>query len=135
MSIQRNPSRRQLAAFAVAWMVFFGIAGGLVLRNTGSGVAAAVCWLLALVVPAGGWLSPALLRIVYLGMAYAALPLGLLISILLLAIVYYLVVTPIGLLLRVCGYDPLGRRFDREAATYWQPRQEVDDTGRYFRQF
>jgi hypothetical protein len=37
---------------------------------------------------------------------------------LLLFIVYYLFVTPIGLLSRVVG-DPLTRRWNRNADTYW----------------
>ncbi|WP_197287611.1 hypothetical protein [Streptomyces apocyni] len=36
----------------------------------------------------------------------------------LLAIVYYLVVTPIGLLARVTS-DPLTRRWDPKAESYW----------------
>ncbi|WP_155070816.1 hypothetical protein [Streptomyces taklimakanensis] len=36
----------------------------------------------------------------------------------LLAIVYYLVVTPVGLLARVVR-DPLARGWDRGARTYW----------------
>jgi hypothetical protein len=37
---------------------------------------------------------------------------------LLLAVVYYLVVTPVGLLSRLIR-DPLRRRPDRKASTYW----------------
>ena len=37
---------------------------------------------------------------------------------------FYLVVTPFGLLRRLRGHDPLGRRFDRRAPTYWEPRRD-----------
>ena len=36
---------------------------------------------------------------------------------------YYVVLTPAGLLMRLIGTDPMRRRFDREAATYWIPRE------------
>jgi hypothetical protein len=35
---------------------------------------------------------------------------------------FYLVFTPIGTVMRWCGWDPLGHRFDREAASYRIPR-------------
>lgn len=39
-----------------------------------------------------------------------------------LALLFYGVVTPTGLILRVLGKDPLRLRFDRGAASYWIPR-------------
>lgn len=39
-----------------------------------------------------------------------------------LALVYCLAVTPIGLLRRLLGHDPLALRLDRAAASYWQKR-------------
>ncbi len=39
-----------------------------------------------------------------------------------LGIVFFFVVTPIGLLLRVAGKRPLDVRFDRTRASYWQER-------------
>ena len=53
----------------------------------------------------------------------------------LLAAIYYLVITPIGVIMRVCGYDPMQRRYDRNAKTYWKRRENQDDTKRYFKQY
>ena len=39
-----------------------------------------------------------------------------------LGIMFYLVVTPIGLLMRLVGQDPLRLRFDKGAASYWIER-------------
>lgn len=39
-----------------------------------------------------------------------------------LAMVFYTTVTPIGILMRLQGRDPLRLRLDRDAATYWIPR-------------
>lgn len=36
---------------------------------------------------------------------------------------YYVVLTPAGLLMRSIGKDPMRRKFDREAASYWIPRE------------
>ena len=40
-----------------------------------------------------------------------------------LAIVFYGVLTPLGLMLRVGGKDPLRLRFDKAATSYWRLRQ------------
>ena len=41
----------------------------------------------------------------------------------LMAVLFYSTLTPIGLVLRLFGRDLLGLRFDRAAATYWILRQ------------
>ena len=40
-----------------------------------------------------------------------------------LAILFYGVITPIGLLSRLFGHDPLRRRIDRAAPSYWIERK------------
>ena len=63
------------------------------------------------------------------------LPLGWTVSHVLLGLVYFGVITPIGLGLRLLGRDLLGRRADPEASTYWQQRPPSADSRRYMRQF
>jgi hypothetical protein len=63
------------------------------------------------------------------------LPLAWSVSTLLLILVYYAVLTPIGLALRMAGRDPLHRKFDRDSASYWVRRDETANAERYFRQF
>jgi hypothetical protein len=48
---------------------------------------------------------------------------------------YYGVFAPVGLVLRLAGRDALGLRPAPGRASYWEPRPEVVDVGRYFRQF
>ena len=93
-------------------------------------------WISALVVPVVGWASPAFMRLVYLALSYAAWPVGYVVSHVILAAVYYLVLTPIGLIMRLVGHDPLARTFDSGKSTYSieRPSQPVDPK-RYFRQF
>jgi hypothetical protein len=138
MSIIRidfHPSRRQLAVFGAVWLVFFATVGGIVHYRGGSWAAVAILWTVGAVVPAVGWLYPPLMRIVYVAMACAAFPVGFVVGQVALAGVYYLVLTPTGLLLRAFGYDPLNRRFDAQAETYWTRRTSERSVDRYFRQF
>jgi hypothetical protein len=133
--IDHHPSRRQLLVFAVLWLVFFGILGKVVLSRTGCLPAAWAIWGLAALVPAAGCVVPEVLRLAYVGMMYVSFPIGFVVSFLILAAVYYLAVTPIGLAMRLFGYDPMCRRFDPKAETYWSPRPTERQPESYFRQF
>jgi len=132
--INRNPSRRELAVFGLAWLVFFGAFAGIALLRGGHASGAALA-ALAVLVPLAGRIWPALMRLVWLGMAYLSFPIGFVVSFVILVFVYYLVLTPTGLLMRLVGYDPMSRRFDPQAESYWSPREAAGDSSRYFRQF
>jgi hypothetical protein len=54
---------------------------------------------------------------------------------LLLALVFYLVITPIGLGMRLLGHDPLERKIDKGATTYWKEKEQIDDVTRYEKQY
>ena len=81
------------------------------------------------------WVSPAFARAFYIGWVLAAEPIGWTISSLIMAIVFYLVVTPIGLAMRLVGRDPMTRRLEPDAPSYWHQRKPVTDIKQYFRQF
>jgi hypothetical protein len=133
--IDHHPSPRALRQFAALFLVFFGVAGYLILRRSGSTEAATVIWGVALLVGLLGFARPAAIRLVYVGMAYLAFPIGWIVSHIMLAIVLYLVLTPVGLVLRLTGKDPLVRGFDPEASSYWTPHRRPATIDRYFRQF
>jgi hypothetical protein len=133
--IERHPTRRQLTVFGLLWLVFFGILGAMAYWKNGSPTTAYAFWAIGAAVPAVGQIWPDVLRIIYLLSIYATFPVGLVVSYLILTVVYYLVLTPIGLVLRLSGYDPAQRRFDRGAKTYWTPREQDETIERYFRQF
>lgn len=133
--INHSPSKRQLVVFAVGWAISLALIGWLFPLQLGDVSLRDICWILAVVVPAVGVAVPGFMRGTYLASAYAALPIGLVVSYTILAVIYYLVLTPVGCLLRVRRYDPLQNRFDPEADTYWIERESAPDTDRYFRQF
>jgi hypothetical protein len=81
------------------------------------------------------WLAPAWGARLWVGWMRAAEPMGWVVSHVVLAIVYYGVLTPVGLVMRLAGRDPMQRRFDKRAASYWVERKDHGDPGRYFRQF
>jgi len=136
VQVNRHPTRKQLQQFGFIWMGFVALFGLIALFKFHDPWLARGLWLAAVVVPAIGWAFPRFMRWVFLGMSYAAWPIGFIVSHVVLAAVYYLVLTPIGLLTRLFGYDSMRRRFEREAATYWTERPpSAAATKRYFRQF
>ena len=136
IEINRDPTPRQVRQFASFWLSGFclllaGLAGYRFSSWTTAAVLAG-CGGLSIVL---GIVRPAWMRIVLLAWMWAAFPIGWAISHVLIAALYYLVVTPIGLAMRAFGRDPLARRFDPDAQSYWTPRRQEADPGRYFRQF
>lgn len=133
--VERHPSRKQLTVFGLLWLAFFGFWGTASWLQAGIDCKAAVFWTLALTVPAAGLFRQEILRVVFLLSAYLTLPVGLTVSSVILLVIYYLVLTPIGIVARLAGHDPMHRKFDPDAATYWVPRHPVADRERYFKQF
>jgi hypothetical protein len=133
LRLNRNPSRRQLRVFAAAWFVFLGLAA-LRAGMRSHREAAEVCAGLAIVVPGVGLIWLAGLRALYRGLSYLTYPIGVVVSSGVLTLLYYLVLTPIGLLVRICGHDALQRGLDRPATSYWQKRRPASGSASYFRQ-
>jgi hypothetical protein len=95
----------------------------------------------AIVVAAGfaiflsSFISLKLTRIIYLGLILVTFPIGWAISMILLTAFYFLLLLPLGLFFRMLGRDPLCRKFEPEAKSYWLTRREPDSLDRYFHQY
>jgi len=136
VQINTNPTRRELNQFGFIWLGFLTVFGVIAHFKFGSPLVARWLWVGAVVVPIVGWLVPSFMRLVFLGMSYLAWPIGFVVSHVVLAAVYYLVLTPIGLVTRLFGYDSMKRKFEPGAGSYWIERPPaVVDPKRYFRQF
>ena len=136
ISINWHPTDRELRQFAGIWFpVFWAVVGLIVGSRTGHWQWPIALLGVAAVVALVGLIQPRLTRPIYIGWVSAAFPVGWLVSHLLLAAVYYSVITPLALLLRLAGRDKLKLRFDREAKTYWTSRPPPPSSDRYFRQF
>ena len=128
------PSAQQLLGFHIAWFLAFCLLAIAWQR------AAARDWafgslLVAMLIPAVGWLYPPASRVIYLALAWLSFPIGWLVSRTLLVLVFFLIVTPIGLLLRSVHYDPLQIRDHSAADSYWRPRDTPVPPEDSFRQY
>ena len=135
IEFNRNPSRRELNWFGALFALFFGLIGGLIWWKLEAPIVTFVLWSVAAVITLLYYALSPIRKPLYLGWMSLAFPIGWVVSHALLAFIYYLVVTPIGGLMRLFGRDPMERRFDRGAESYWMEHDPAGDPARYFRQF
>ncbi len=69
-------------------------------------------------------LKPGFLTIPHRWWFRPGLALGGLIAPLVMALIYFLMIAPIGLVMRLLGKDSLNRRLSKEASTYWVERDD-----------
>jgi hypothetical protein len=136
LSLNREPNARLLRQFAGIWFpAACGVIGFALWRRTGSWTWPLALWVPAAVIGVAGVVRPSVMKPIWVVWMTAVFPIGWTISHLVLAMTYYLVITPVGLLLRMTGRDPMERTLDRQAQTYWRRHQQITDPARYFRQF
>jgi len=134
VEINWNPSRKELRQFGLLCLAFFGGIAALKAYHAGVTTAVEVLGVAALVGGVLGMAAPQLLKWIYVGWMVAVFPIGWTISHILLGFIFYGVLTPMGLIIRALGHDPMNRTLDRNATTYWSPHESAP-VSRYFRQF
>ena len=128
-----NPTPRQLRQFAVAVLgVLLLLALG-IWRRTGSLSSALIPVLLGALIALLGFLVPRAVRPLFRLLTLVTLPIGYLVSEILLRLVFYGVLTPLGVAFRMAGRDVLRLKRDR-AKSYWQQAKQQKDASAYFRQ-
>jgi hypothetical protein len=144
IQLDLRPGRRELRQFGWIALVAFGLLGAVILWKGGlfhlsfGAAGRPVAFTLWAVGAASALLSiawPQGNRPLFVGLSLLAFPIGWVVSHLVLAILFYGVLTPVGLLFRVLGRDPLERPFQSEMRSYWVDLREVTDEKDYFRQF
>ena len=145
IEIQLDPDEKTLRQFGFIALV-------------GMGLIAALAWFEWLIF-SGGWLGgaresvalgfagvggvAAVLSLVYprankplfIGLSVAAFPIGWVLSHVIMAILFFGIITPIGLVMRAIGRDPLDNRYADGAQTYWSPCRANRPSETYFKQF
>jgi hypothetical protein len=135
--VQASPetiSRAELRKFGLVVGAAFGVLG-LISWWRGHVVAPRVLWTIGILLIAPGLLAPALLRPVQRVWMRAAAGLGYVNTRVILSALFYLVFTPVGLVLRLFR-DPLHRSFDDQSGSQWVKRTPAPvERASYERQF
>jgi hypothetical protein len=130
-----RPSRSTLRQFGVIGLILMSGMAAWRMRQHGLDAGVLCMGVLAVVFAIGGIVEPNWLRPVFVAWLVAAFPIGWLISQIVLVILYYAVITPIGLILRLYGRDALRLKPRPTEASYWQVKPTVTDVRRYYQQF
>jgi hypothetical protein len=132
---RHSATRTELKWFGLMFGGFYRPAGVLAWSRNAPHTSAAILWSIGCVVVVTYSAVPSIRRPFFDLWMAIAYPIGWVVSHVIIALVFYLLVTPIGLIMRLLGSDPMNRAFDRSATTYWVPRDSRTPAARYFKQF
>lgn len=147
VQLNLNPDAKQLRQFGFIALGAFAVIGAVVLWRGGLfglsfGVAtqsvAYGLWGLGIISALCSLLWPRANRPLFVALMVLTFPIGLVFSHVVLAVLFFGILTPVALFFRLIGRDPLERKFDRERESYWTDLPEVPEvnvTKDYFRQF
>jgi Saxitoxin biosynthesis operon protein SxtJ len=125
---------REVRKFGITFWVVLSLFGGFLLYRGNAAwpylfAAGGIFLLLGLV-------AVPVLRPIYFGWMKFAQVLAWINTRLILGVFFYVVMTPVGLIMRLIGRDPLQRKLDRAASSYWIKREISEfDRSRYERLF
>ncbi len=130
-----KPTVRALRQFAGAWLVFFltvGVYRYMVRGQHEIGIAVGV---MAVVLGGLGLIRPTALRWLYVGMTVVTFPIGWGVSQIMLAVMYFAILTPLAVWFRLRGRDLLARKPAPGRASFWTPKHTPEDMRAYFHQY
>ena len=129
-----RPDRRALLRFGISLSVVLIIWGSIVyFRRHGVYL---VFFGLSPLVLISAFVFPALFKPLYFLLTGLLVVVSTLITYLIVGIIFYLVITPMGLAARLAGKDILDQRIDKQASSYWICRRNAPaDKLQYERQF
>jgi hypothetical protein len=134
IAIQWNPERKQLRQFAGIWFpAFCALVGWSIARKSGHWHEVEIGWAIAGVISLFGLVFPPLIRPIFVGLILLTYPIGWVVSHLLLGLMYYGIVSPVGLILRMTGHDPLQLKTP-SGNTLWKTPVGKNGPGSYLRQ-
>ena len=142
MKLLLDPDRRMMRQFAITSLIVFpAIAGYLAWRHDLPTVWVLVLCAVGVVIAfvefvlhkvLGGLLERLIPRAAFQLLSLIAFPIGFVLAHVLMAAIYYLVITPMGLVMRLLGRDVIGRRLEPQRTSYWHDRGTPRRASSYF---
>ena len=129
--VKWRPDARELRRFAIAMLIGFGLLGLLAAwRAKGVGTGSIVLWGIGVFLATAAFV-PRVGRVAYLAVYLPTSIIGYVVSHVILALMFFFVITPLGVVLRLMGKDLL----QRKEKTGWIPVKEIKSKDSYYRQF
>jgi hypothetical protein len=135
MNNKQKITKKQLRTFGVALTIFLSVIG-LIHFWKGNEPTNFWFWGAAALVLLTTLSVPILINPIYRAAMFIAHILGWINTRIILGLLYYFLFTPIALVMKLIGHDPLHRKFDKQAKTYWKVRDKIPfSKEHYLRQF
>jgi hypothetical protein len=137
LKLDLNPPQKQLRQFAWFSLLGFPAIGWLIL-HLWHGASTTTAWVftaIGVAVFVLGMANTKLVKPIFLGLMIIAVPIGYVLSMLVLGLLYYGLFTPVALLFKLIGRDKLHRRAAPNATTYWFTRPAEVPAARYLRMY
>jgi hypothetical protein len=134
--VPEEVTAKTLRQFACIGLIVFGGLFAFSYYRHG-GKPSAVAWiavLLSVLFGIPGLIFPALIRPVYIGLLTITRPIGHVVSIVMLGVIYFGLITPLAILFRLIRRDNLVRR-RASVDSYWTSKPEPSDVRSYLRQY
>jgi hypothetical protein len=144
IEIDFNPDEKTLRQFgfialggfgfiaAIAWFEVFIFAAGLgAAKPYVAGIAAGLAVLATLF----SLVYPKANKPIFVGMAVITFPIGFVLSYVIMGTLFFLMIAPIAIVMKMIGRDPLQKKYDPNADSYWLDARTARPNESYFRQF
>ena len=137
LALDLHPSKPTLTQFAAIAVFGFATIAGFAHWKWG-----APSWLAASLLGLGVWLGleamlgfveRGLTRPIFVIMTLVAMPIGFVVTHLLLGLIFFVLFTPVAIFFRLTGRDPLQRAWNQETKSYWHTRARQRSPASYLR--
>ena len=133
--INWHPSNPDLRKFGLTLIIGFALIGGLVYWLGNSAVAFWM-WKISVAIGLLALLLPPLSLPFYWAWMGIAFVMGTIISFFIVALIYYVIITPVGLIMKIIGRDALKlKKSSFQNDTYWETHPDISSKDYYKRLF
>ena len=114
-----DTSSKEIRKFGLVFAIALGVIGSIVYFKSGNFDVAGWLWGIGLLFLILGFILPSVLRPIYKIWMLLAYFIGGIVSRVILTVLFYVVLTPTGLVLRLFGKDILNKKLDKRRESYW----------------
>ena len=114
-----DTSNKEIRKFGLVIAIALGVIGSFVYVKFGNFDVVGWLWGIGLLFLILGFILPSVLRQVYRILMLLAYFIGVIVSRVILTVLFYVVLTPTGLVLRLFGKDVLDQKFEKDRESYW----------------
>jgi hypothetical protein len=144
IEIDWNPEEKTLRHFGFIALAGFGFVAAIAWFEVlvfSFGLGAARPWVagiaggLALLSALFSLVAPKANRPIFVGLALLTFPIGFVLSYVILGTLFFGLIAPVAIFFRITGRDPMNRKYEPDAPSYWTPARPARAADSYFKQY